>query len=282
MARGRQLYEDGSGKRESGFHRQSPVPAAIGRTLLEFPIRRDTMEKKRRQILSAKEECCMGLKEQFDEKFDKLNPYSHYKKEDVFQPGTFNPGLFEVDMAKLKKLRPEIFQPIRFAMASNLDSKGYIQVQMNDGDIQTAVVVSTDPLLVACRSEDLDAVVLQCYPTALGQARGWRLGTRLLICCTYNGYGPIRKNKDIDLGPRANPKYKSFGPILADLYAADTAYLERKKREIPQFMWEITGEQGQAYMAAHPGMARNGLALSFRDAEPIEKIRFNPKAQLEP
>ena len=47
----------------------------------------------------------MGLKEQIE----KLNPYGHYKKEDVFQPGAFNPGLFEVDMAKLKKLRPEMF-----------------------------------------------------------------------------------------------------------------------------------------------------------------------------
>lgn len=166
-------------------------------------------------------------------------------------------------------------------MASNLDSKGYIQVQMNDGDIQTAVVVSQDPLLVACRSEDMDAVVLQCYPAALGQARGWKLGTRLLICCTYNGYGPLRKNKDIDPGPHANPKFKSFGPVIADLYAADTAYLERKKSEIPEVMWQMTWDMGKAYMEAHPGMARNGLALSFRDAEPIEKIRFNPKAVLD-
>lgn len=218
----------------------------------------------------------MGLKEQFD----RLNPYGHFKKKDVFRPGAFNPGLFEVDMGKLKKLRPEIFQPIRFAMASNLDSKSYIQMQMNDGDIQTAVVVSTDPLLVACRSEDLDAVVLQCYPADLGRARGWEVGTCLLICCTYNGYGPLRKNKDIDPSPRANPKFKSFGPILADLYAADTAYLERKKSEIPQVMWQTAWEMGKAYMAAHPGMARNGLALSFRDSEPIEKIHFNPKADL--
>ena len=29
------------------------------------------------------------------------------------------------------------------------------------------------------------------------------------------------------------------------------------------------------------GMARNGLAMSYRDAEPIDKIRFNPKAQLD-
>ena len=45
-------------------------------------------------------------------------------------------------------------------------------------------------------------------------------------------------------------------------------------------MWQITWKMGKDYMAAHPGMARNGLALSFRDAEPIEKIRFNPKADL--
>ncbi len=219
----------------------------------------------------------MGLKE----KIEKLNPYGHYKKENVFRPGAYNPGLFELDMKKLKKLRPEIFQSIRFAVASNVDSKSYIQMQMNDGDIQTAVVVSTDPLLVTCHTEDMDAVVLQCYPTALGKARGWELGTRLLIGCTYNGLGPVRKNKDIVPGPYANPKFKSFGPILVDLYAADTAYLERKKGEIPEEMWQLTWNMGQVYMLEHPGLARNGLALCFRDAGPIDKIRFNPKAQLD-
>ena len=230
-----------------------------------------------RNKIQRRRKYSMGLKEHIE----KLNPYGHYKKEDVFQPGAFNPGLFEVDMAKLKKLRPEMFQVMRLTVGGNLDCKSYIQMQMNDGDIQTAVVVSTDPLLVACHSEDMDAVVLQCYPAALGKARGWELGTRLLICCTYNGLGVVRKNKDIDPSPRANPRFKSFGPVLADLYAADTTDLERKKSEIPEVMWQVTWNMGQAYMAAHPGMARNGLAMSYRDAEPIDKIRFTPKAQLD-
>lgn len=212
---------------------------------------------------------------------DKLNYYSQFKKENVYKRGAFNPGLFDLDKKKLKNLRPQIFNPLATTFGNRFNTASYISVQLNDGDIQTAVVVSTDPLLVACYTDDMDAVALQCYPTELGKKKGWTIGTRLIITCTYNGFGPVRRNKDLFEGPNSKKKFKSFGPIIADLYATDMEYVERKKREIPDDIWEKTFELGNEYMVKNPGMARNGLDLCFKDAKKISDIKFNPKIKLD-
>lgn len=190
-------------------------------------------------------------------------------------------GLFSLDKKKLKKLRPDIFNPLKMLLGSQLDTVPFIDVHLNDGDIQTAVVVSKEPLLVACYTDDMDAVILQCYPTELGKAKGWEIGTRLIATARYNGYGTIRRNKDIYEGPNSKKKFKSFGPIIADLYATDMQYVERKKSEIPEDLWEKTMELGKEYMIKHPNMARNGLGLSFKDAVKISSIKFSSKIKFD-
>ena len=206
---------------------------------------------------------------------------SQFKKEDVFRPGAFNPGLFTIDKEKTRKLRPGFYNPFRAMIKSQFDNSGYVTTLLNDGDIQTAVVVSEDPLLVSCYSEDMDAVFLQYYPAELGKAKGWEYGTRLLITAKYNGYGPVRKNKDIFPGPKANDSIKSVGAVVAELYTDEPEYLERKTSEIPEELWEKAMDLGLKYMEEHPGMARNGLGDCFKNAVKIEKIRFNPNSRYE-
>lgn len=212
---------------------------------------------------------------------DKLNSYSQYKKENVFRMGAFNPGLFDLDKKKLKNLRPQIFNPLNLIMGNRFDNASFISTQLNDGDIETGVVVSTDPLLVACHTTDMDAVILQCFPKELGEKMGWTLDSRVIITCTYNGYGPVRRNNDIFEGPSSRKKFKSFGPVIADLYATDMEYVERKKKEIPEELWQRTIELGKEYMIKHPGIARNGLDTCFKNAKNISEIKFNSKIKLD-
>lgn len=207
----------------------------------------------------------------------KLNPYASFKDSDVFKPGAFNPGLFDTNKQKVKKLYPHAFSLAVTLNGPAAENYPGIAKQMHDGDLSTGVVVSENPLLVACYSEDFDAVALLCYPTALGEKMGWKLGSCLLTVNGYNGYGIMRKNKDLDVGPRGSTKYKTFGPLVADLYTDNMERLARKKREIPQAMWQHTAELGLRYMAAHPGMARSGCGKRFDDAMPIEKLNLNCK-----
>lgn len=208
---------------------------------------------------------------------DKLNSFSSYKDTDVFQPGQFNPGLFDTNKKKVKMLYPRSSSlNVMFNGPAAEQSSGIIR-QMNDGDLSTGVVVSVDPLLVACYSDDFDAVALYCYPTELGTKMGWHTGTRVLTVNWYDGYGKVKKNKDLDYGPRCNTKFKSFGPLIAELYTDNTERIARKKSEIPEEMWQYTEMLGKQYMAAHPGVARNGCGPRFKDAQPIEKLKMKCK-----
>ena len=135
---------------------------------------------------------------------DKLNYYASFKDSDVFQPGRFNPGMFDTNKKKVKKLYPRSCSPLVAFNGPAAEQLNGIIRQMNDGDLSTGVVMSVDPLLVACYSDDFDAVVMYCYPTELGVKMGWSVGTRLLTVNWYDGLGKIKKNKDLDRGPHCN------------------------------------------------------------------------------
>lgn len=201
-----------------------------------------------------------------------------YKDSDIYRPGTFNPGLFALDKKKLKALRPQIFG-LRLGQKSN-DTWQAVYSQLNDGDIQPGLVMSASPLLVACYSDDMDAIAMQCYPEELGRKLGWSVGTRLIVVASYNR--PMQKgNRDLDCGPRNCGKFKAYGPIVADLYTDNTERLERKKGEIPQEKWDYVEALARQYLANHPGMARDGLGYPYADAVPVESIRFNKNIDLD-
>lgn len=208
---------------------------------------------------------------------DKLNYYASFKDSDVFQPGQFNPGLFAVNKKKVKKLYPRSSSIGVLLNGPTAEQTAGIIRQMNDGDLSTGVVMSTSPLLVACYSDDFDAVAMYCYPAELGAKMGWSAGTRLLTVNWYDGYGKMKKNKDLDCGPRCNNKFKTFGPLVAELYTDNSERIARKKAEIPEEMWQYTETLGRKYMEAHPGMAREGCGPRFKDAKPIEQLKLNCK-----
>lgn len=197
-----------------------------------------------------------------------------FQDADHFEPGSFNPGLFETNKQKVKKLYPHANSPLVMVNGPVAETLNGICQQMNDGDLSTGVVVSADPLLVACYSGDHDAVALLCYPAALGAKLGWAVGTRLLTVNGFNGYGLMKRNRDLDIGMFGNDKFKTFGPLVAELYTDNEERIARKKAEIPEHMWQRTEELGKKYLQDHPGMARDGCRSRFDDARPIEQLKL--------
>lgn len=194
----------------------------------------------------------------------------------IFSYGGYNPGNFKLSKSKLKALRPDIFS-LKQLLCSEKDTPSFIEEQLAQGDIQPAVVVSTNPLLVACYSDDMDAVVLMCLPTDYGMYRYYEIGTRLLCVNAYDMLDKGRKNMDIIEGPHSSHEHSLFGPIIADLFTDDIKRLESIKVMIPDEVWKYVESLGRQYMEVNPGMARNGLGNRFYDAVPIANIQFNPK-----
>lgn len=205
---------------------------------------------------------------------EKLKYYSSFKDTDIFQPGDFNPGLFTINKKKVRKLYPHASSLWVMFNGPIAERVNGISHQMNDGDLSTGVVVSADPLLVACYSPEFDAVAMLCYPVELGTKMGWTVGTRLLTVNGYNGYGLMKQNWDLDRGFYGSDRFKTFGPLVVDLYTDNIERVERKKSEIPERIWQHTEELGKKYMQDHPGMARDGCRSRFDDARPIDRLKL--------
>lgn len=188
------------------------------------------------------------------------------------------PGRFTVNNRKLKALRPNLFKFSNFMFGNSMDAKPYTLKQMREGDVQPAVVMSLDPLLVACYSDELDAVTIQYLPKELITKLNLQMYSRLL---TVNSYGP-RPNKDITLGPKALGNYASIATIIADLYTDDYQRLNSLKASFEEEWWNHTISLGRQYMESHPNMARNGIGYRNAESKPTNKIKFKTKMKLYP
>lgn len=213
----------------------------------------------------------------FKEKFKEWNT-PKYKDTDLYVPGNFNPGLFDLNKDKLKKLCPQLFglaANARLVVGSYVERWDGIRTILSDGNMNPALVVSESPLIVAHYVNLFDAVVLQYFPEELGVKNGWVKGTKLISTQFYDGPNWWKKaNTDIDIGPYYGTDFKAVCPVVADLYTDNTERLERKKKEIPQDLWYRTANLAFEYMNNHPGMARNGLDVGYKDAIEISKIEF--------
>ncbi len=204
--------------------------------------------------------------------------YNMQPFQDPFKNRGYHPGWFSVNMRKLKALRPNLFKLSSFLFANTLDAKPYFIQQMEQGDIQPAIVICLEPLLVSCYSDELDAVVLLHLPSELISKLGLQMYSRLL---TVNKYG-TRPHKDLTLGPKAMGNYASFSPIIADLYTDNFQRLSVKKAEFSEEWWNRTIQLGRQYMEDRPEMARNGIGYPGAVSKPISKIRFKTKMKLYP
>lgn len=198
-----------------------------------------------------------------------------------YKYGSYNPGKFKMDKKLVKQLRPDVYS-FKQSLVDLGDVGSMLKYAMKYGDTQPAIVVSVEPLLVACYAADMDAVALLCLPTEYGILRDYHVGTRLL---TVNSYDLDRQNRkrrseDIFEGEHTSGRFRMYGPLIADLYTKNKKRLEAIKAQIPEEVWTYVEELGELYMTSNPGMARNGLGNRFCTALPIEEIKFHPKMKL--
>ena len=161
---------------------------------------------------------------------------------------------------------------------NSMDHKPFTLQFMLEGDVQPAIVISLDPLLVACYSDELDAVTVQYLPSELIPKLKLQMYSKLL---TVNGYGK-RPTKDVTLGPNALGNYASVTSIIADLYTDDTLRLNTLKNAFEEEWWNHTVNLGRKYLEDHPGMARNGIGNRNDLAKPIKNNKFKMKFCLYP
>ncbi len=169
-----------------------------------------------------------------------------------------DPGQIWLSRAKLKLLRPDLFGFRAFFrwFWSSFPQLTYIGEQLQHGDSRAARVVSTSPLLVAAYTDELDCVAMLRFPDAFREVYGLTVGSRLLTVNTYKRGRAY--DSDLILGPNRFERWVGFHPIIAEFVSDDLPRIEARKAQITEEEWARTASLGAGYLAAKPGIARDG------------------------
>ena len=153
-----------------------------------------------------------------------------------------SPGGFTLSHAKLRVLRPDLYRfprPLLERLKLLFPQRLYLQEQLQNGDSRAAVVVSTNPLLVAAYTDELDCVAMLQFPKRFVDDYQLRERTRLVTVNLYRR----AKDYDDDLapGPNNTQRWTGFHPVIADFLSEDIDRLERRKGEIGEDEWRQQG-----------------------------------------
>lgn len=165
-----------------------------------------------------------------------------------------DPGGVTIDPQRLRRLSPSLFGAGAL-LPTRVVAKKILDAHLWNGDSRAAVVLSTQPMLVAAYSDDFDAVVvLRFDPRTLDTYV--QPGSRLLTVNTYFRGNTVAR--DIVRGPYGTGPWANFHPVIVDFVAADLGRVERRKATIAEPEWQRAWQLGQDHLVKQPGQVRDG------------------------
>ncbi|MGC4034040.1 MAG: hypothetical protein QM754_20355 [Tepidisphaeraceae bacterium] len=176
-----------------------------------------------------------------------------------------DPGQINLSPTKLQRLRPDLFGfgavldfALTFLLVRSFPHKKMIREALRGGDSRAAVVMSTEPLIVAAYTDELDCVAMLKFDSSLAADYQLKPGSKLL---TVNTYWQGKVVRDLTAGPGTYGRYGNFSPMIADFLTDDAERLQTRKKQIDKAEWQRTWELGRAYLKATPDRARDGRPI---------------------
>jgi hypothetical protein len=196
----------------------------------------------------------------------------------------YNPGRFKVSMKKIKSLFVEL-NLTKDEIKNVKKNLSNVKRTLKSGDIQLAKVISLDPLLIACFSDEFDSVLIYEYPSFL--AKKYYLKEEQYLVCS-NSYWPrecFSVEKDIIIGGGASSHFRDvicFIPLFIckedqELFCKTVFDKLFSDEEIEHF-----NESINVYLKVMPGSRRNGfktLIYYYEKTINYKKIREQLKKQ---
>ena len=169
-----------------------------------------------------------------------------------------HPGNAKLSYKKYYSLRRLIFS--RFIDKFNSDALlRHTAFVLKYGDTQPALVCSADPLLIACYSDEMDAVVMLDFPKELAGIYGLSPGARLVTANVYKPNVYNKTRKDIFPGKYFSGLYNDFSPIVMLFIAKSDDKLREKAKLFDEHVWSRVEKLARDYLAEHPEFKRDGF-----------------------
>lgn len=161
------------------------------------------------------------------------------------------PGGIPLSDERLRRFHPELYGIRGFFFSllnkesgvSAKDARSTFRHALSGGDVQPAVVVSVEPLIVAAYSDDLDAVVLLEFEGRLVGEFGLARGQRLVSVNTYFPMQYRHLGPDIEMGPDSTNAWGNVTNYIADFLTEDTEALRQAKQGIRSEEWDKLNER---------------------------------------
>jgi len=132
------------------------------------------------------------------------------------------------------------------------------------------MVVSTNPLLVAAYTDEMDCIALLQFPDALVPQYHLTVGQRLLTVNLY-AFGQVLV-RDLEHGPASYHRYTNFRPYIAEFLSDDLTRIETRKTQISEAEWVRTSRCAQDYLAKHGKKARDGRPMYCETPAEVHKV----------
>ena len=125
------------------------------------------------------------------------------------------------------------------------------------GDTQPALVVSTEPLLIAAYSDEMDAVIMLRFPSEFVEKYSLSVGTRLTTANVY--FTGSHCAPDIFCGEHFSRQYADFVPIVQLFLGKKDEKIQEKVNLFSESLWDIVKSKANDYVNRHPNLYRDGF-----------------------
>lgn len=171
--------------------------------------------------------------------------------------GATNPGGLLLSKSKTRKFFVSI-NTIQTTSLKNSQINLFDKIQdwLYHGDCNPAIVVSTQPVVVAAYSYDIDCVVFLLYSQYYARKYKLAVGMKMLSVNTYGNWKI--QQRDIVHGERASGHWNAYRPLIADFLSDDLEIIKSKKESINEEDWERCRTLAKEYPSVIPDTYRLG------------------------
>lgn len=127
-----------------------------------------------------------------------------------------------------------------------------------EGELAPAVVVSLQPLLVACYDESFDAVMILQFEPWLAREYRLQVGSKLASAHHYVAAGEGTPAPDLVQGGNSYTESVDFQPKVLHFLSDDEAAIARAMARIADSEWQTCWEIGLRFVRENPGVYRPG------------------------
>ena len=174
--------------------------------------------------------------------------------------GAKHPARIRITARKYRELRAHVASSALERKELDRYSCFLADLLMN-GELQPAVVISTEPFVVAVYSDEFDGTLLLSLPETLAEELPLEKGARTVAAVSYyeTPFSGLGLQKDIFPGPAQTGRWTDLLPVLPVLLTEDEALLREKADELDPALWDRALLRIRQHCEDFPDRVRNAF-----------------------